>query len=496
MNRPERALLDRVARQAMLDYGFEPDYPQLATAQAEALTAPAADAGGRRDPRHLLWSSIDNPESRDLDQIEVVEDVDGGTRLLVGIADVAGAVPPRSPIDEHAGHNTTTVYTGVHTFAMLPSRMSYDLTSLGAGQPRRIVVIQLLIRAGELAEASIYPALAVNQAKLAYPTVSEWLDGGSPPEPLAGKPELQRQLRLQAALADELAQARRQAGALDFETAETRPVLNEQGEVVGLERRGQDRAGAIIEELMIAANQAVVRELDRAGLPSVLRVVRQPEHWDQIVAYAAARGSKLPSQPDSAALAGFLERMKRERASEFHEISLALIKLIGRGEYVAHRPGEALIGHFGLATNRYGHATAPNRRYADLATQRLLAPLLKTGSQPYAFEQVQAIAGRCSWMEKQAEKVERRVRKSIAAALLSDRIGQPFQGIVTKARPEGTFIHVFHPPVEGMIVRGAERVRVGDKVRARLVHVDVERSYIDFEVRQRSHAPDAMSTAG
>src|SRR5439155_8454360 len=218
----------------------------------------------------------------------------------------------------------------------------------------------------------------------------------------------------------------------------------------------QDRAGAIIEELMIAANRAVVQELDKAGQPGILRVVRQPEHWDRIVEYARARGAQLPPEPDSAALARFLERMKKERPGEFHEISLALIKLIGHGEYVAHRPGEKPIGHFGLATNRYGHSTAPNRRYADLATQRLLAPLLQRGTSPYSFEDVDGITQRCSVMEKQAQKVERRVRKSIAAALLSHRIGQRFEGIVTKARADGCFVHVFRPPVEGMIVKGAE----------------------------------------
>ncbi len=465
----------------MLDYGFTPEFPPEAAAQAEALPEQGPRADGVKDLSELPWSSIDNPESRDLDQIEVIQPAEDGSRLLVGIADVAGAVPVASPVDGYAGHNTTSVYTGVRTYTMLPGRMSFDRTSLVAGAPRRVVVVDMLIRAGELVQASAYPALVVNQAKLDYPSVSAWLEGGALPQALAGRPDVQRQVRAQAALADELAATRRRAGALDFDTAETRPVLDEQGEVVGLERRRQDRAGAIIEELMIAANQAVVRELDRAGLPALLRVVRQPEHWDQIVEYARARGARLPNEPDSAALASFLERMRRERHGEFQEISLALIKMIGRGEYIAHHPGEKPVGHFGLATNRYGHATAPNRRYADLAAQRLLAPLLGRGRPPYSFVDLQAIAQRCSLMEKQAQKVERRVKKSIAAALLSHHIGQRFEGIVTKAAADACYIHVFHPPAEGMVVRGAERLRVGDKVKVRLVAVDVERSWIDFD---------------
>jgi len=480
MNTVERALLERVARQAMLDYGFEPEFSAAARAQAEALE-PAAAANGVRDMRDRPWSSIDNPESRDLDQIEFVEATAGGTRLYVGIADVAATVAAGSPIDAHAAANTTSVYTGVHTYTMLPASLSFDRTSLVQDEERPVIVVQVDVDGeGQLHGAEVYRALAVNQAKLNYPAISAWLAGGLPPPAVCQTAALQEQLRLQDELAERLARARKAAGSLDFETAEARPVLDEHGDVVGLEPHRQDRAGAIIEEFMIAANRAVVGALDRAGLPSILRVVRTPEQWDRIVEYAAGLGGDLPEQPDERALSEFLDRMRRERAAEFHEISLAIVKLIGRGEYVAHKPGDKPVGHFGLALEAYGHATAPNRRFADLATQRLLAPLLDGAKPPYELEDVQAIAQNCSAMERQADKVERRVRKSIAAALLSHRIGQAFQGVVTKAQPDATYVHIFHPPAEGMVVRGERGLRVGAKVHVRLLRVDVERSLIDF----------------
>jgi VacB/RNase II family 3'-5' exoribonuclease len=480
MNQVDRSLLERVARQAMLDYGFQPDTPPAAKAQAEAFQD-GASGDGVRDLRHLPWSSIDNPESRDLDQIECLETVDGGTKLCVGIADVAGGVAAGSPIDNYAAGNTTSVYTGVHTYAMLPARLSFDLTSLVQDEPRRAVVVEVVVDGeGQLGHAEVYPALVENHAKLNYPAVSAWLAGGLPPPALCQDQDLIRQVRDQDALASRLAQARKAGGALDFETGEARPVLDEQGEVIGLEAHAQDRAGAIIEEFMIAANRAVVKLLDGAGLPAIMRVVRQPREWPRIVEYAAGFGGSLPDQPDEAALSEFVDRMRRERPREFHEISLSIIKLIGHGEYVAHKPGDKPLGHFGLALEAYGHATAPNRRYADLATQRLLAPLLSDAKAAYEMEDVEAIAQACTLMEKQADKVERRVRKSIAAALLSHRVGQTFQGVVTKASPGGAFVRIFHPPAEGMVVRGGTMLRVGDKLPLRLLHVDVEQSLIDF----------------
>ena len=479
MNHLDRALLERVARRAMVDYGFEPDFPPAARAQATELPPLARD--GVRDLTHLPWSSIDNPESRDLDQIECVAAEGESTRLFVGIADVAQGVPASSPIDRYAAANTTSVYTGIHTYTMLPPELSFDATSLVQDEARRAVIIEILVDGGGgLGEASVYQALVRNHAKLSYPAVSSWLAGGLPPLAICHSRELQDQLRRQDALAQALAAARKASGALEFETAEARPVLDEHGQVVGLEARLQDRAGAIIEELMIAANRAVVQLLAKAGLPSILRAVREPEHWPEIAEYAAGFGGSLPQQPDDGALAAFLDRIRRERPQEFHEVSLAIIKLIGHGEYVAHTPGDKPVGHFGLALEAYGHATAPNRRFADLATQRLLGPLLADDKPDYEIEDVAAITERCTCMEKQADKVERRVRKSIAAALLSHRLGHTFQAVVTKASPNATFARIFHPPAEGMVVRGGESLRVGQKVTLRLLSVDVEQSLIDF----------------
>ena len=478
MDAVDRGLLERVARQAMVDYGLLPDFPPGALAQAEALTEePCSATNGVRDLQHLPWTSIDNPESRDLDQIEAIEDGPDGTRLYVAIADVAGAIPPMSPIDLYAAANTTSVYTGVHVFTMLPARLSYGLTSLLPGQARRAMVVDMrLTAAGRLDTASVYPAVVENRAKLSYPAVSRWLAGGPAPDQLKDTPVLQDQVRRQDTLAQTLRTNRMSAGALDLETGELQPVLSPDGEVVGLEPREQDRAGSIIEELMIVANRAVVRNLKDAGLPCLLRVVRRPRRWDRIVEYAFARGVRLPEEPDSMALARFLDRMRERRRREFHEISLTIVKLIGRGEYAAYRPGGPDIGHFGLATPEYGHATAPNRRYPDLVMQRLLA-----GDKSVAdFEGLVETARRCTVMEAQAEKVGRRVHKSIAAALIAHRIGDVFEGVVTKGGLGSTFVHVFHPAVQGMIVGEVARVKVGDKVRVRLVRVDVEQSLIDF----------------
>jgi exoribonuclease-2 len=480
MDALDRALLERIARQAMIDYGLIAEFPAAAQAQADTLTERTLEPGaGIADLRHLPWTSIDNPESQDLDQIEVIEEDSEGVRLYVAIADVASAIPVRSAIDVHAAANTTSVYTGVRVFTMLPTRLSYGLTSLLPARARRAMVVEMRISfGGHLASASVYPAVVKNRAKLNYPAVSHWLEGGLPPPELATDRLLADQLRSQDRLAQLLRKNRMAAGALDLETGELEPVLSPAGELVGLESRVQDRAGSIIEELMIATNRAVVGHLTAAGLPCLMRVVRRPRHWDRIMEYAFARGVQLPKEPDSAALAGFLDRMRERRPHEFHEISLSIVKLIGRGEYAAHRPGDPPIGHFGLATPEYGHATAPNRRYPDLVMQRLLSG----DKAVLEFDELDAVAQHCTAMEAQAEKVERRVHKSIGAALFAHRVGEVFEGVVTKAKLGATYVHVFHPAIQGMIVGDCHTVRVGEKVRVRLVEVDVERSFIDFEL--------------
>jgi VacB/RNase II family 3'-5' exoribonuclease len=496
MDAVDRALLERVARQAMVDYGLLPDFPASAKAQAEALPRRDVEPGSDMpDLRHLPWTSIDNPESQDLDQIEAVEDGPDGVRLYVAIADVAGSVQPRSPIDLYAAANTTSVYTGVHVFTMLPTRLSYGLTSLLPSRAHSAMVVDMRITAaGRLNAVSVYRAVVENRAKLNYPAVTRWLDGGPAPAELASAPMLQDQLRRQDALAQSLRKIRMAAGALDLDPGELQPVIGPAGEVVGLEARVQDRARSIIEELMIVANRAVVGHLTKAGLPCLLRVVRRPAHWEHIVEYALGRGVALPSEPDSIALARFLDRMRQRRPHEFQEISLSIVKLIGRGEYAAHRPGGPPIGHFGLATREYGHATAPNRRYPDLVMQRLLAG----DKSSVDFEYLDETARRCTAMEAQAEKVARRVHKSIAAALLAHRIGEVFDGVITKAHLGGTFVHVFHPAVQGMVLGDTGRVKVGDRVRVRLASVDVERSLIDFvlEVTPSSRETESHRSRG
>jgi exoribonuclease-2 len=446
-----------------------------------------------KDLRHLPWTSIDNPESQDLDQIEAAEAVDGGTRLWVGIADVDVFVGAGSPIDKFAANNTTSVYTGVRTFPMLPERLSFQLSSLLANQPRAAIVIETFIHAdGSLGDGTFYPALVENRAKLDYPSVSAWLDGKAPPPaPLAADARLRAQVQLHDKLARALAEARRRDGALDVDTGEVRATVDAEGHVTGMKAHHQDRAGRVIEELMVASNRAVAHALDRAGLPSLRRVVKQPERWARIVAYAAERGHTLPEVPSSKALSGFVDAMRAERPDELSDISLALVKLMGRGEYVAHAPGQPDVGHFGLATMEYTHATAPNRRYPDLVTQRIIKALAHKARPPYGLGELSAIAAHCSKMEAEAEKVERRVQKSVAAALLQPLLGHLFDGIITGASDKGVFVRVFSPIAEGKVVRNAHGLAVGDKVRVKLLDLDVQKGFIDFAAvtTHRCHVP-------
>jgi exoribonuclease-2 len=477
----DAAVLARIAEEVMRELKFVPHPPGDALRQAsDAPETPGATADVR-DMRDVPWSSIDNPESRDLDQIEAIEPLSDGTRLLIGIADVDALVPRHSPLDRFAGANTTSVYTGVRTFPMLPERLSFDVTSLLEGQPRLAIVFETLIgRDGSIGPVTISRALVKNGAKLDYPSVSAWLDGTGPmPHALAARPELQSQVRGQDELARSLAHARKLAGAIDVDTQETRPVVDN-GVVTGLVADKQDRAGGIIEELMVASNFAVARALDAGNVPSIRRVVKQPERWAKIVTYAGERGTKLPAAPRSIELARFVEKMRRERPDEFAEISLSIVKLMGRGEYVAHAPGAREIGHFGLATLEYTHSTAPNRRYADLVTQRLVKGMSRGAS--YPIEQLAEVAAHASEREVAAQKVERRVRKSAAASLLRSRIGQKFEGVVTGAADKGTFVRIFQPPAEGKVVEGARGLRVGDRVTVTLRDTNVERGFIDFAV--------------
>ncbi len=476
MTSAESALLAETAERAMTDRGFLPHPPPEALAEAQAST-PLQHAAGAKDLTALPWTSIDNPESRDLDQIEAVEAVDGGLKLYVGIADVEHCVPFGGANDRFAGHNTTSVYTGVRTFPMLPERFSFDLTSLVAGQKRLSVVVETSVAAdGTAKSGAVYAAVTLNKAKLDYPSVSAWLDGKAPPPPgLAGAPELQKQIQLQDALAKSLNAGRKRLGALDIDTKEVQAVLDEHGTVTALTPHPQTRAGDIIEEIMVVSNSTLAKELDARGQASIRRVVKAPERWAKIVAYAAGFNAALPAQPSALALSRFADQMSREKPERFAEISLALVKLIGRGEYEAHSVGADETGHFAMAAGAYTHSTAPNRRYVDLVTQRLVKK-----TRPYSLAELSAVAQRCTDQEVASKKVERLVQKAIGAMLLKHRVGETFAGVITGASDKGTYVRIFDVPVEGKVVAGEKGLEVGHAVRVKLVGVRVERGYIDF----------------
>jgi exoribonuclease-2 len=474
--------LQAAAKQIMLQNGFEPDFPpeipqQLAELKAHPpQVAPGADV---RDLRHLLWSSIDNDTSRDLDQVEVAERLpDGRTKVLVGIADVDVFVPKHSPIDEHASKETTTVYTGIQNFPMLPEELSTGASSLLENEDKIAVVIEFVVGPdGCVNSENVYRAVVRNQAQLTYNAVGPWLENsGAAPAKVAASTALQSQLKLQDDAAQALMNQRYQHGALNLETIEVHPVvLNQQ--VVNVVKQEKNRATELIEDFMIAANGVVARMLEK--VPSLRRIVKTPERWERIVQLAAAQNEKLPAQPDSKALNDFLLKRKTADPDHFADLSLAVIKLIGPGEYILERPGDQEQGHFGLAVQDYTHSTAPNRRFADLVTQRLIKAVLTSQATPYSVEELAAIASNCTLKENAARKVEREMSKRLAAVAMSHRIGETFDAIVTGVTPHGTFVRVLQPHIEGLLVQG-QGVDVGDKLRLTLTRTDVQRGYIDF----------------
>jgi VacB/RNase II family 3'-5' exoribonuclease len=475
--------LEEIARDAMRANGLDPDFSAAAREQLGRLQ-PAAE-GNLQDLRSLPWSSIDNDESRDLDQIEVCAS-DGGarTKLLVAIADVDALVPKDSPLDAHAGTNTTSVYTPAIIFPMLPPELSTDRTSLNEGEDRPALVIEMTLDpTGALADSNVYTALVRNQARLTYAGVAAWLDGqADAPEPVRRLPDLEHQLRLQDQLAGRL-QARREAeGALDFDRSELRPVVDETG-VRELGTDTPNRAKALIENLMVSANGVTVRFLSAQGFPSLRRVVRSPERWSRIVDLASQHGTRLPPEPDAMALQQFLKGQRAAAPDDFGDLSLSVIKLLGRGEYVAERADQP-SRHFALAAASYTHSTAPNRRFPDLITQRLLKAAIARKPAPYELPELMTLAAHCTRQEDAATKVERLTKKAAAALWLSDRIGQTFDAVVTGAGPKGTWIRLTRLPVEGRLDGGFEGLDVGDRLSARLVSTDPQRGFIDF-VRTR-----------
>ncbi len=476
-----RTLLRQIARRAMVERGLEPAFPPPVVAELTEMTAAPLDPG-LRDLRSLLWASIDNDDSRDLDQLSVSEPVDADyVRLLVAVADVDSLVGRGSAVDGHARKNTTSVYTPAEIFPMLPEMLSTGLTSLNDAEDRPALVVDMTVAPdGTLAAGEVYRAVVRNHAKLAYDSVAAWMDGEGPmPAPVAAVPGMDQQLRVQDEVAARLETLRHRAGALNLETIEAKPVFD--GDTVrDLATRRKNRAQRLIENLMIAANGVTARFLEAQGRSSVRRVVRSPRRWDRLIDLARQLGDTLPPSPDSRALEEFLQRRRAADPVRFPDLSLTVIKLLGPGEYVLEHPGDDSGGHFGLAVQDYAHSTAPNRRYPDLLTQRLLKAALAAAPSPYSDDELQELAEHCTRKEDDANKVERLVRKAAAALMLEDRIGERFDGIVTGASDKGTWVRILRPPVEGRVVAGERGLDVGDRVRVRLVHTDAEQGFIDF----------------
>ncbi len=469
--------LQAAARQEMLNHGFSPDFEP--DAQRQAATAAQQPDPGLTDLTSLPWSSIDNDDSRDLDQIEWAERTADGIRVLVGIADVDAAIAEGTPVDSHAAREANTVYADVVTFPMLPERLSTGLTSLAEGEDRASIVVEFKVAPdGAIDGRSIYRGRVRNRAQLAYSGVGPWLEGKSAPPPkIAASPDLAAQVRLQDEAAQALREARHRVGALSFERLESRAVVAG-GTVTDITARAANRAAHLIEDFMIAANEVMARTLRGAGVSSIRRVVKAPERWPRIMEVASSYGERLPAQPDAAALNAFLNRRRESDPLHYADVSLSVLKLMGPGEYLLMRPGDPEEGHFGLAAHDYTHSTAPNRRFADLVTQRLLKAV--GGPPPYSDEQLADIARNCTLKEDAARKVQRAMNKRVAAVALEHRVGQAFSAVVTGVTPKGVFVRALDPPVEGRLMRGEHGLDVGDRVQVRLLSTDPERGFIDF----------------
>ncbi len=480
----QRALLQRIARSAMQDKGFLTDFPSSVMNTLNSLQEVAPKISGPvRDLRNLLWCSIDNDDSEDLDQLSVAIPLTSGeVKILVAVADVDSIVNKTSVFEDHAKHNTTSVYTSALIFPMLPEKLSTDLTSLKYNADRSSIVVEYVVAVdGTIKNPDIYPAIVHNKAKLAYNSTSAWIEGnGKMPDAIAAVTGLDQNLKLQNEAAKKLKDLRYRNGALNLETIEARPIFKGDN-VSALEEEKMNEAKDIIQEFMICANSVTARFLTSGNFPSIRRVVRVPKRWDRIVQLASEWKFQLPAQPDSTALDQFLLSVQSSDPDQFPDISLSVIKLLGSGEYVVEYPGEKSVGHFGLAIKDYTHSTAPNRRYPDLITQRLLKAALYKNPVPYTNIELEELAGHCTDMEDGARKVERQVEKSTAALLLGGSIGKQYDGIVTGVSDKGTWVRVFNPPVEGKVVSGFDGLDVGDRVRVQLMHTDINRGFIDFK---------------
>ena len=480
---PSHLDLQAIAKQIMQQRGFQPDFSPQVPQQLADLKAhpPQIAAGGDiRDLRNLLWSSIDNDTSRDLDQIEVAQAASNGdVKIMIGIADVDAFVPKQTAIDQHAARETTTVYAGVRNFPMLPEELSTGKTSLLENQDCLSMVVEFVVDStGVVSSPAVYRAVVHNKAQLQYNSTGAWLEGKSPAPPkIAASADLQAQLKLQDEVAQKLRAQRFQHGALTLQTDELQPlIVNYQ--VIDVVLQQKNRATELIEDFMIAANGVGARFLQNVS--SLRRIVRTPERWDRIVQLAATKGEKLPAQPDSKALNDFLLRRKAADPDHFADVSLAVVKLIGPGEYVLERPGEVAPGHFGLAVQDYTHSTAPNRRFVDMVTQRLIKALLAGQKNPYSDAELTAIAGNCTLKENAAKKVERDMSKRLAAVAMQNHIGEVFDAIVTGVTDGGTFVRALQAHVDGLLAQGEQGLDVGDKLRVKLIRTDVQRGFVDF----------------
>jgi exoribonuclease II len=489
MNQLTTFELSELAREALIENGFQTEFPTEIIEKVNSINEEEilyTSDSSIRDLRSLLWSSIDNRTSRDLDQIEYAETLpNGDIRLLIGIADVDSFVPQNSSIDKFAARNTVSIYAGETVFSMLPERLSTDLTSLREGVDRLAVVTEMIISDdGAIKSTDIYHAIVHNYVKLNYEEIGEWLEedengGGILPEKLLQVKNLESQIRLQKEAAARLYDLRKQNGALELESIESSPVIMDKN-IVDIASVQTNAARRIIENFMIAANVQMAEFLENKNLLSLRRVVKIPERWKQITEFAASFSEKLPDTPDSKALANFLERQKAADPLAFPDLSLSIIKLLGSSEYVVQKPNEEIGGHFGLAVRDYTHSTAPNRRYADLIVQRLVKAALENNRSPYTPEELDAVARRCNERESRAKKIERRLRKSMAASVMQSRVGENFTAIVTGLTARGTFARILRPPVDGRIVKGEENLQVGEKARVRLLAVNPRTGFIDF----------------
>ena len=479
-----QSFLRKIARKAMLEKGLLVDFtPQDLAELASIHPGQIVADKNTKDLRKLQWCSIDNNDSRDLDQLSYGEQLpSGNTRILIAVADVSALVPKDSLLDKHAWHNTSTVYTAAEIFPMLPERLSTDLSSLNPNKDRLAVVIELTVTAdGSVKESTISKALVRNHAKLAYNQVSRWLGGEIPtPDEIKRVPGLDLNLKLQDKVAQAMKLLRHERGALEFETIHANPRFDDD-KIQDLETDQSNRAKDIVADFMIAVNGVVARFLSAKGFPSIRRIVRIPKRWDKIVEIASDFGSKLPLEPDPKVLNEFLMAQKKLDPLRFPDLSISVIKLLGSGEYTLEVPGASSAGHFGLAVKDYTHSTAPNRRYPDLLTQRLLHAALEAKAIPYTMQELEALAIHCSKTEDMVKKIERQVLKSAAALLLQSRIGEQFKGIVTGASAKGTWVRLFKLPVEGRLVEGHQHLDVGSRIRVQLVHTNVERGFIDFK---------------